>query len=106
MYGNADAQGLSTRISSAAYKRDKATERETTAITGLTTGLIRVTIGDHWRGLRPDRKRILVRIYTKRMKQFRKHTAGNLNQILKSEMAAGLTIDDSALSVNIMGLEG
>ena len=40
------------------------------------------------------------------MKQLRKHTAGNLNQILKSEMAAGLTIDGSALSVNIVGLEG
>ena len=106
MYGNADAKGFRTRISRAAYKRDKATERETTAITGLTTGLTRVTLGDYWRGLRPDRKRKLLGIYTKRMKQLRKHTAGNLNQILKSEMAAGLTIDGSALSVNIVGLEG
>ena len=63
MYGNADAQGFKTRISSAAYKRDKAadkrkkearlqrtesptmphyfqrTERKTTAIAGLTSGL-------------------------------------------------------------------
>ncbi len=93
-------------ITNAAYKRDKATERETTAITGLTTGLTSVTLGDYWRGLRPDRKRILVRPYTKQLKQLRKHTAGNRNQILKSEMAAGLTIDGSALSVNIVGLEG
>ena len=103
MYGNVGDDGFSTRISRAAYKRDKATERETTAITGLTTGLTtcltRVTLGDYWRGLRQG-------IYTKRMKQLRKHTAGNLNQILKSEMAAGLTIDGSALSVNIVGLEG
>ena len=38
------------------------------------------------------------------MKQFRKDTAGNLNKNFK--MAAGLTIDGSALSVNIAGLEG
>jgi hypothetical protein len=40
------------------------------------------------------------------MQQLRKHTAGKPNEILKSEMATGLTIDGSALSVNIAGLEG